>query len=173
MKKCLFLVYMFFAFSTVTNASFPIDDKITINEPCDNIILKNGDEISVKIIEITPDLIKYKKCGNLDGPLFSIYKNEVLLVRYKDGTKDIFNETNVNLFSNSNESDSSWMGIYSLVLSLIVFLIPLPIVLGILFAGISFISGLASLDDKNWGLGLAGMIIGLIDLIILLSVLAI
>ena len=60
MKKFLFLLVTSIALVTVTYASFPIvKNNITINEPCDNIILKNGEEISAKIIEITPDLIKY------------------------------------------------------------------------------------------------------------------
>ena len=58
MKKFLFLLVTSISLVTVTYASFPIvNNHITINEPCDNIILKNGEEISAKIIEITPDLI--------------------------------------------------------------------------------------------------------------------
>ena len=42
-------------------------------------------------MEVTTSEIKYKKFDNLDGPTFSILKSEVLIIRYKNGTKDVFN----------------------------------------------------------------------------------
>ena len=166
MKNFIFLLFATITLVTVTYASFPIVGN-NINEPCDNIILKNGNEISAKIIEITPDLIKYKKCDNLEGPLISIYKNEVLMLRYNDGSKELFNTEYENIVKDNKDSKVPISGILSLSFSLISFLIPLPLVYGMLFAGAGFISGLGSLDEKYWGLSLAGMIIGLIDLIIL------
>ena len=44
----------------------------TKDEPCDKITFKNGDEISVKILEIAPFDIKYKKCDVPDGPSYII-----------------------------------------------------------------------------------------------------
>jgi hypothetical protein len=38
---------------------------------CDLMILKNGDELNVKVTEIGEDLVKYKLCNNLDGPIFT------------------------------------------------------------------------------------------------------
>ena len=72
-------------------AYFPIN---TFVEECDNIILKDGKEISAKVLEVTPDLIKYKKCNNSDGPLFSVNKSDVMMIRYSDGTKDIIKDNN-------------------------------------------------------------------------------
>ena len=166
MKIFFFLLFTTINLVTVAYASFPVADN-NINEPCDNIILKNGNEISAKIIEITPDLIKYKKCYSLEGPLISIYKNEVLMLRYNDGSKELFNTKDENITIHNNKSEVPISGILSLTFSLIALIIPLPLVYGMLFAGASFIIGLGSLDFKYWGLSLAGMIIGLIDLIIL------
>ena len=166
MKIFFFLLFTTINLVTVAYASFPVADN-NINEPCDNIILKNGNEISAKIIEITPDLIKYKKCYNLEGPLISIYKNEVLMLRYNDGSKELFNTKDENIAKHNNKSEVPISGILSLTFSLIALIIPLPLVYGMLFAGAGFISGLGSLDEKYWGLSLTGMIIGLIDLIIL------
>ena len=56
----LFISYNLFA-------SFPVE----LND-CDIIILESGDEISVKVIEITPDLIKYKYCDKENSPLISV-----------------------------------------------------------------------------------------------------
>jgi len=87
MKKLLLILL---CLPIVVCASFPIT---TFVEKCDNIILKNGKEISAKVIEITLDYIKYKECTNQDGTTISIYKNEVLMLRYYDGSKEIFNKS--------------------------------------------------------------------------------
>ncbi len=62
----------------------------TSEEECDLITLKNGDEISANIVEIGSSEIKYKKCNQNDSPLISINKKEVLMVKYKDGEKQVF-----------------------------------------------------------------------------------
>ncbi len=69
----LILLLILLVTNHVSFAGFPIVEKHAIvSSECDNIILKNGEEISAKIVEITPDIIKYKKCNNLDWPLMSI-----------------------------------------------------------------------------------------------------
>ena len=57
---------------------------------CDEIILKNGEELRVKILEINETNIVYKICGYLTGPSHTKSKNDILMVLYSDGTKDIF-----------------------------------------------------------------------------------
>jgi hypothetical protein len=56
----------------------------------DLLIKRNGDEVAVRIEEITPDLVKYRRADNLQGPLISILKSDVFMVRYANGTKDVF-----------------------------------------------------------------------------------
>lgn len=80
----------------------------------DNIILKNGDEIAAKVIEIGLDEVKYKKYQNLEGPTYTILKSEVFMIKYENGTKDVIsdenqhtsppqmNNTNNDSFSSSN-----------------------------------------------------------------------
>src|SRR6478735_4665388 len=58
----------------------------------DVITKKTGEDISSKVIEITPTEIKYKNFEHQTGPTYSILKSEVLLIRYENGSKDIFNE---------------------------------------------------------------------------------
>lgn len=58
----------------------------------DSITKKNGDDIQAKVIEVGSSEIKYKKFDNLEGPVFTIPKADVLLVRYQNGSKDIFTE---------------------------------------------------------------------------------
>lgn len=61
-------------------------------EKCDLMIKMNGDEVLGKVTEITLTEIKYKKCNNLDGPTISIRKNDVLLIKYANGTREIISK---------------------------------------------------------------------------------
>lgn len=89
----------------------------------DLITKKNGDDVKSKIIEVGTLEIKYKKFDNLNGPIFTILKSDVLIVRYENGTKDIFNEekkietpiltaqTEVDLFSQGQrDADLNYKG---------------------------------------------------------------
>ncbi len=60
----------------------------------DIIFTRKGEEIKSKVLEITPDLVKYKKFDNLEGPQYSMKKSNVFMIKYQNGSKDIFdNET--------------------------------------------------------------------------------
>lgn len=70
--------------------SFPINTNNSAqlpNNECDIIIFQNGDEIFVKVFEITPDLIKYRHCKHEDGPLISVSKKDVFMIKYENGEK--------------------------------------------------------------------------------------
>lgn len=55
----------------------------------DIIVKKNGEEIKSKVIEITPDAIKYKEYDFQDGPLKSIYSSDAAMIIYEDGRREI------------------------------------------------------------------------------------
>jgi len=65
--------------------------KIEIDS-CDNIILKNGDEIQGKVTEIDFENVKYKKCTNLNGPVLYLDKYDVFMIQYANGTTEVINE---------------------------------------------------------------------------------
>ena len=52
----------------------------------DLIILRNGNVIEARVIEITPTEIKYRRLNHLDGPLIIIARADVLSIRYENGT---------------------------------------------------------------------------------------
>ncbi len=56
----------------------------------DIIILRNGDEINAKVTEIGIDEIRYKRASNPDGPTIVIAKSDVFMIKYKNGSKDVF-----------------------------------------------------------------------------------
>jgi hypothetical protein len=98
MKKILTLTTFCLLITSICFASFPVKPinntvASSIDDSCDVIVKNNWEEISVKVIEITPDIIKYKKCSNLNGPLISILKSEVLAIKYHNGEKDVFDSS--------------------------------------------------------------------------------
>lgn len=56
----------------------------------DIIKLKSGEDLKTKVVEIGATEIKYKKIDNLDGPTYTVTKEEVVEIKYKNGTIDDF-----------------------------------------------------------------------------------
>ena len=73
----------------------------------DVITIKTGEDISAKILEIGQTEIKYKKFDNQTGPIYSILKSDVIIVRYENGTKDLFNVNTPTSPTNSNTTSNS------------------------------------------------------------------
>ncbi len=71
----------------------------------DIITKKDGTDISVKVLEVTTTMIKYKNFDNSDDIVRSFKKSDVLMIRYENGTKDVFNEIVSNENENLNEED--------------------------------------------------------------------
>jgi hypothetical protein len=79
MKNVLLFIVTFFASYENLNAQ-------------DVITKRNGDDIEAKVLEVLDSEIKYKKFNFLDGPTYTEKKSEILLIRYENGSKDIFTE---------------------------------------------------------------------------------
>tara|TARA_B100000795_G_scaffold120122_1_gene89375 strand:+ start:181 stop:705 length:525 start_codon:yes stop_codon:yes gene_type:complete len=173
MKKHCKILIILFTVSKLCFAGFPVTEKkssIDFDVECDNIILNDGSEISSKIIEITPDLIKYRKCSNLEGPLISISRSSILMIRYADGTKDIMNLDkriqDKDIYDTENPRLS--LGFLSIFLGLLSWF-----VLGVVFAPAGIILGvISSVIDKNKVPGIIGLLISSIAFIILLAALS-
>jgi len=80
MKKILIALILALTFGSVFSQDF--------------IIMKSGDNIQSKILEVTTTEIKYKKFDNQTGPIYSVLKSDVQMIIYENGTKDIFKESN-------------------------------------------------------------------------------
>jgi hypothetical protein len=91
--------YKFFLFITffITNLSFSQDI----------ITKRTGEDIKAKIIEVGISEIKYKKFDFQDSPIYSLSKQEVLIIRYQNGSKDIFNQETFTANSSSINSSST------------------------------------------------------------------
>ena len=57
----------------------------------DLIVLKNGEIIEARVLEISPSEIKYKRIEHLDGPTIVINASDVLSIRYENGRQEIIN----------------------------------------------------------------------------------
>jgi hypothetical protein len=79
MKKMFFLFMCLFSLSPIFAQ--------------DNIILKNGDELKSKILEVATTEIKYSKFDNPTGPIYTILKSDVFMIKYENGSKDTFAQT--------------------------------------------------------------------------------
>lgn len=65
----------------------------------DIITKKNGDDIKSKIIEVGTNEIKYKLYDEPDGATYILRKNDILLITYETGRREVFNEkTNSELY---------------------------------------------------------------------------
>lgn len=78
MKNLIALLLTIFAFSASAQ---------------DNIVLRNGEEIKAKVQEVGTTEIKYKKADNPNGPLYTTSKSEVLMIKYENGSKDVFSSS--------------------------------------------------------------------------------
>jgi hypothetical protein len=56
----------------------------------DMLILKSGEDINAKIVEIGTQEITYRKFENLDGPIYTIPKEKIFMIKYQNGTKETF-----------------------------------------------------------------------------------
>lgn len=58
---------------------------------CDVIIKTNGDEIKAIVKEVGLEIIAFVKCENIDGPSYKLQREEIFMIRFKDGSNETFN----------------------------------------------------------------------------------
>jgi len=149
---------------------------------CDTIMLKSGSNLIGKVEEIGQTEIKYRKCNNLSGPIISIAKSNVSAIIFSNGSHEIFTEDNPAIKSNNSTNTVNiderlveGFGIAGLaagVVGLFIAGIPLGAV-AIVFGAIS-LSRIKKNPNKYKGKGLAiaSLIIGLVDVVAMIILLA-
>lgn len=85
---------------------------ISVNSQ-DLIFLKNGDEIESRIIEVSISQVSFKKESNLNGPIYKISINEIFMIKYSNGSKDVFKEKLVSKKKKSRAERIMSNGYYS------------------------------------------------------------
>ncbi len=56
----------------------------------DMIIMTNGDEVQAKVTAVTSNEVTYHRYDNPSGPLYTTEKSKIFMVKYENGTKDLF-----------------------------------------------------------------------------------
>lgn len=143
---------------------------------CDTVVFKAGNILLAKVIEIGLNEIKYRECENIAGPLISILKSDVFVIKYPNGTRDYFDqvapvvqpEISNSAVTQPGQPKTIGIGIAGFVASLLGLLVAgLP--LGV-FAIIAGSLGLGKIERnpgkyKGKGFATAALIIGLVDVV--------
>lgn len=82
MKKALFILFAVMATSAMAQAQ-------------DLVTTKDGGDIFAKVLEITPNEVKYKLYDEPDGVTYIIQKTDILLIRYESGRNEVFNQESI------------------------------------------------------------------------------
>ena len=56
----------------------------------DIIVTNEGNKIEAKVTEVEVDVIKYKKFGDNDGPIYTMKKTDISTILYENGSVDVF-----------------------------------------------------------------------------------
>ena len=70
----------------------------------DTLSMRTGEKIQVKVMEVGISEVKYKKLDNINGPVFSTHKSDLLTIQYENGSKDDFSSIKKIELSKSDES---------------------------------------------------------------------
>ncbi len=72
----------------------------------DTLYTTKGKIITGQVKEITQHEIKYKRAANPDGPLYVVDKTDIVLIHYKNGSKEVF-ENSGSAATNVSSDDNS------------------------------------------------------------------
>ena len=156
-------------------------DTIKKKKP-DILILRTGEEKETKVKEINIDNIKYLDYNNLDGPLYTIPKNEIFMIKYSNGNKDVFSlkkegplDKKADTVAQSNAVNGvktvEGKGVAGFILGLLGYLIGwyVSAYVGLALAGLGFILSIVSLSTiaqnpdtkKGRGFGIWGLLLSI------------
>jgi len=76
----------------------------------DTLSMRSGENILVKVIEVGTAEVKYKKLDNLNGPVFSMLKSDLLMIKYANGTNEDFSSIKKIEENNFSGLDPSSLG---------------------------------------------------------------
>jgi Domain of unknown function (DUF4190) len=146
----------------------------------DVITLLDGSDIKVKVIEISSKFIKYKHCDNLSEPLRVVNADNVFMIKYANGNKEIIKRADLEVQPNKKGSsapanivpivekkynDMAVVSIATFILYFTIILAPLPFIFGLIA-----LSQFKKDPDKYKGkwMAILGITPGIIALCILL-----
>jgi hypothetical protein len=143
---------------------------------CDTIVLRNGDLMQARVVEIGQHEIRYRKCEDAQGPVFVVNITDVFMIKYPNGTRDYFTSERspAPSMGGTAPKKTDGMAVAGFVGSLVgLFIAGIP--LGIMAIVFGFVS-LGKIKRhperyKGRGFGIASIIIGAVDVIGMLIIL--
>jgi hypothetical protein len=151
-------------------------DPYSIQQPCDTIVSTMGDVIIGKVTEVTDFEIKYKRCGISDSPTYSVRKSNISVIKYANGTKDFFTASGpVDYRLSTEESKLEGLGLAGFIGGIAgLFVLGIPLGLLAVIFGVISLSKIKRSSGRLRGKGyaIASIIIGLVDIIGLIVLLA-
>lgn len=82
MKKIIVLLFLWLGLQAAAHAQ-------------DVMVRRDGSEMNVKVVEITPGQVRYYRSDNQEGPVYVENRNRILKIKYANGTEDVFTEETV------------------------------------------------------------------------------
>lgn len=112
---------------------------VGVTNPCDTIVLKNGEKVVAKIETITEYIVSYKRCDNPEGPLYEESIRKIDFIAFSNGKRESLSSNSSSLNTSSSFGNTAGgssnspsgngkkelepLGVGSLV-SLVLFLVP-------------------------------------------------
>lgn len=156
-------------------------------DSCDFVVLANGEEFYARVTEISEELLRYKKCENLNGPTYSMSRSKVLFVRYVNGTKEILNPTVPKptisvpkveqprelsdyeknaLAERKRKTDQFGLAGFVLgIVGVVTFFTLVPPLLGLIMSAIGLRDGYTTYNGNTKGYAIAGLVLSLLGVI--------
>lgn len=88
-----------------------IPGMLTVATAQDIITLKSGEDVTAKVKEVELSVIKYVRFDNQTGPVYTIEKADVFMIKYENGTKDVFDYQPLSPVSPSQIDSNSQSGV--------------------------------------------------------------
>lgn len=66
----------------------------------DIIVLQSGEEIAAKVIKVGSEEVEYRKLSNQDGPIYTLNPQDIFMIKYQNGEKDVFTHAKASVQTN-------------------------------------------------------------------------
>ncbi len=162
------------AFSTDKISAAAVIANAQISEECETLVMTDGRRMVVKVLEINPSEVKYRRCNYADGPIVVVNKSTVHSVEYANGAVDLI--SNVHVAPQSPPAYQTARRLEVLGLISMIFGISGLFVFGLIFGAVAVILGIISLVKftsrpeayKGRGFMITGLILGFVCIVVML-----
>ncbi len=78
---------------------------VELSVNCDVIVMKDGEEIEAKVLEVGTSEVRYKHCDDPSGPVFVELKSDIFMIKHENGRKTVFGDENSENVNDQEEDD--------------------------------------------------------------------